>query len=190
MKKISLLIVSLIASLALCCCSSDPTTEPTLDSEPVTVRINISTPTGSTASRSSGSLEWTDANAEKGEMMNNCFTIVVQHGIIKHLLVSEDYAEEKSWVGTLTAKIEPGETTFYSFANIKPEAVGLDPNIDYSTSNTPLPADFDNKLYTVNGNVLTAADFPGGIPMSNKQTIEIKKNTSDVNLEVTLSRCE
>ena len=184
MKKISLLIVSLIASLALCCCSSDPTTEPTIDSKPVTVRINISTPTGSTASRSSGSLEWTDANAEKGEMMNNCFTIVVQHGIIKHLLVSEDYAEEKSWVGTLTAKIEPGETTFYSFANIKPEDVGLDPNIDYSTSNTPLPADFDNKLYTVNGNVLTAADFPGGIPMSNKQTIEIKKNTSDVDLEV------
>ena len=62
--------------------------------------------------------------------------------------------------------------------------MGLDPNIDYSTSNTPLPADFDNKLYTVNGNVLTAADFPGGIPMSNKQTIEIKKNTSDVDLEV------
>lgn len=184
MKKISLLIVSLIASLALCCCSSDPTIEPTNDGKPVTVRINISSSIGSTTSRSSGLLQWTDANAEKGEMMNNCFVIVVQGGIIKHLLVSEDYAEEKSWVGTLTAKIEPGETTFYSFANIKPEDVGLDSNIDYSTSNTPLPADFDNKLYTVNGNVLTAADFPGGIPMSNKQTIEIKKNTSDVDLEV------
>lgn len=184
MKNISLFILSLIATLALCCCSSDPTIEPTNDSKPVNVRINISSSVGVSATRGSGSLEWTDANAEKGEMMYNCFTIIVQGGIIKHLLVSEDYAEEKSWVGTLTAKVNPGETTFYSFANIKPEDVGLDSKIDYSTSNTPLPANFDNKLYTVNGNVLTAADFPNGIPMSNKQTFDIKKNTSDVDLEV------
>ena len=184
MKKISLLILSIIATLALCCCSSDPTIETIDNGKPVNVRINISASVGGTVSRGSGSLEWTDANAEKGEMMNNCFTIIVQGGIIKNLLVSENYTEEKSWVGTLTAKIEPGETTFYSFANIKPEDVGIDSNIDYSTTNTSLPTGFDTKLYTVKGNVLTAADFPNGIPMSNKQTIEIKKTTTDVDLEV------
>ena len=184
MKNISLLILSLTAILALCCCSSDPTVEPTDDSKPVTVRINISSSVGGSATRGSGSLEWTDANAEKGEMMYNCFTVIVQGGIIKHMLVIDDDAEEKSWVGTLTAKVNPGETTFYSFANIKPEEVGLDPKTDYSTSNTPLPVDFDSKLYTVNGNVLTAADFPNGIPMSNKQTFDIKKTTADVDLEV------
>lgn len=184
MKTISLSILALIATMMLCCCSADTNEESAEESKPVSVRINISASAGSSMSRGSGGLEWTDDNADKGEMMNNCFTIIVQGGIIKHLLVSENYTEEKSWVGTLTAKIEPGETTFYSFANIKPEDVGIDPKIDYSTTNTPLPAGFDSKLYSVKGNVLTAADFPKGIPMSNKQTIEIKKTTADVDLEV------
>ena len=103
-------------------------------------------------------------------------------GLVENL--REGYTEEKSWVGTLTAKINPGETTFYSFANIKPEDVEIDSKIDYSTTDTPLPTGFDSKLYSVKGNVLTAADFPKGIPMSNKQTIEIKKTTADLNLEV------
>ena len=184
MKTISLSILALIATMMLCCCSADTNEESAEDSKPVSVRINISASAGGALSRGSGGLEWTDDNADKGEMMNNCFTIIVQGGVIKHLLVSENYTEEKSWVGTLTAKIAPGETTFYSFANIKPEDVGIDSKIDYSTTNTPLPAGFDSKLYSVKGNVLTAANFPKGIPMSNKQTIEIKKTTTDLDLEV------
>ncbi len=184
MKTISLSILALIATMMLCCCSADTNEESAEESKPVSVRINISASAGGALSRGSGGLEWTDDNADKGEMMKNCFTIIVQGGIIKHLLVSENYTEEKSWVGTLTAKIAPGETTFYSFANIKPEDVGIDSKIDYSTTNTPLPTGFDSKLYSVEGNVLTAADFPNGIPMSNKQTIEIKKTTSDIDLEV------
>ncbi len=184
MKNILLSILTLIATLMLCCCSADTNEESAEESKPVSVRINISASAGGALSRGSGELEWTDDNSDKGEMMNNCFVIIVQDGIIKNLLVSEDYTEEKSWIGTLTAKIKPGETTFYSFANIKPEDVGIDSKIDYSTTNTPLPTGFDSKLYSVKGNVLTAADFPNGIPMSNKQTIEIKKTTADLNLEV------
>ena len=184
MKNISLSILTLIANLMLCCCSADTNEEWAEESKPVSVRINIFTSAGGALSRGSGELEWTDDNSDKGEMMKNCFVIIVQDGIIKNLLVSEDYTEEKSWVGTLTAKIQPGETTFYSFANIKPEDVGIDSKIDYSSTNTPLPAGFDSKLYSVKGNVLTAADFPNGIPMSNKQTIEIKKTTADLILDV------
>lgn len=104
MKNISLSILTLIATLMLCCCSADTNEESAEENKPVSVRINISASAGGALSRGSGELGWTDDNSDKGEMMKNCFVIIVQKGIIKNLLVSEDYTEEKSWVGTLTAK--------------------------------------------------------------------------------------
>lgn len=83
-------------------------------------------------------------------------------------------------------ELNTGETTFYSFANIKPEDIGL----DASTSVVqPLPADFDEKTYQMDGNSKLfhqsmAPDLQNGYPMSNKQIVNITDNQQVINLEV------
>ena len=116
-------------------------------------------------------------------MLRNCFVLIVQSGKIKGV-ISKSFAEEKNWVGFLTTKIEPGETTFYSFANISPTVLGIDASIDYSLTDVSLPADFDSKLFTVDGNQQSIIDFANGIPMSNKQTVTVAANKQKVELEV------
>ena len=69
MKNILLSILTLIATLMLCCCSADTNEEWAEESKPVSVRINISASAGGALSRGSGELEWTDDNSDKGEMI-------------------------------------------------------------------------------------------------------------------------
>ena len=83
-------------------------------------------------------------------------------------------------------ELNKDETTFYSFANIKPKEIGL----NASTSvGQPLPADFDQKTYQMDGNcqhfhLLMTPDFPNGYPMSNKQIVNITDNQQVIELEV------
>ena len=84
-------------------------------------------------------------------------------------------------------KLNTGETTFYSFANIKPQEIGLDAN---TSVGQPLPAGFDEKTYQMDGNCqlfhqLMTPDFKNGYPMSNKQVVNITTtNQQVINLEV------
>ena len=184
MKILHLFILLFITTLMLCGCSADPETEPTAEGKVVSISLNISSSGKSVASRAYGAMAWDDANAVEGEMMKNCFVVIVQGGYVKKVLISGNYAQEKSMETTLTTKINAGTTTFYSFANMTPEDVGLSSTTDYTTTNTPLPSGFDSQLHTVNGNVMTIADFPNGIPMSNKQTVDISVDKQKVDLEV------
>lgn len=198
MKKLSIFIMSVIALLAFAGCTAD-TDNDNGGNGKVRVRINISSSGISSASRASGDLSWHDEYVEPGEKMKNCFVVIVQKGKIIDLLKSEEYATEQDYVGRLESTLDEGETTFYSFANISPEELDLNPSPKYyseSNPQKPFPTDFDSKLYAVAGNVGAAIVkpangkpwiknvFPKGIPMSNKQTFTIKKTTQQVDLEV------
>ena len=106
---------------------------------------------------------WVDTNAAPvGEMMHNCFVVIVQNGKIQDI-VENDFTEEVEQT-SLKAKAELGNATFYSFANITPAELGI--------TMTTTPTEIESKYYKVEGNTQTIGDK--GIPMSNKQTVNIK----------------
>lgn len=116
---------------------------------------------------------WVDTNAAReGEMMHNCFVVIVQNGKIQSI-VQRDFTEEVEQT-SLKAKAELGNATFYSFANITPADLGI--------TMTTTPAEIESKYYKVEGNTTTLSTK--GIPMSNKQTVNITSKKQQVDLEV------
>lgn len=121
---------------------------------------------------------WQDQNAaDEGEMMHNCFVVIVQGGKIQSI-VQRDFTGEVEKT-EIKAKVNLGSTTFYSFANIQPSEIGL---ADINSFPADLPAGFDDSYYQVNGN--TDRIGSNGIPMSNKQTVNITDKKQTVDLEV------
>lgn len=121
---------------------------------------------------------WVDTNAAlEGEMMHNCFVVIVQDGKIQSI-VQRDFTEEVEQT-EIKAKVNLGSTTFYSFANIQPSEIGL---AGINSFPADLPAGFDDSYYQVNGN--TDRIVSNGIPMSNKQTVNITDKKQSVDLEV------
>ena len=126
----------------------------------------------------------TDIEALPGEMMKSWFVVVVQNGKIEKIITS-DLKSDVTEVEKDQAFVElnKGETTFYSFANIKPEDIGLD------AITSVLPTGFDEKTYQMDGNSKLfhqsmAPDLQNGYPMSNKQIVNITDNQQVINLEV------
>lgn len=116
---------------------------------------------------------WVDTNAAReGEMMHNCFVVIVQNGKIQSI-VQRDFTEEVEQT-SLKAKAELGNATFYSFANITPAELGI--------TMTTTPTEIESKYYKVEGN--TTQLSANGIPMSNKQTVNITSKKQQVDLEV------
>ena len=116
---------------------------------------------------------WVDTNAAReGEMMHNCFVVIVQNDKIQSI-VQRDFTEEVEQT-SLKAKAELGNATFYSFANITPAELGI--------TMTTTPAEIESKYYKVEGN--TTQLSAKGIPMSNKQTVNISSKKQQVDLEV------
>lgn len=155
----------------------------------VTLQIAASSSQTSQSSRSSLTrAAWeTDTEALPGEMMKSWFVVVVQNGKIEKIITSDlksgvtEVEKDQVFV-----KLNTGATTFYSFANIKPEDIGLDASTSVGQS---LPADFDEKTYQMDGNCqlfhqLMTPDFQNGYPMSNKQVVNITDNQQVINLEV------
>lgn len=158
----------------------------------VGVTLQLSALSSQTSQSSRSSLTraaWeTDTEAMPGEMMKSWFVVVVQNGKIEKIITSDLKSLGVTEVekDQVFVELNKGETTFYSFANIKPEEIGL----DASTSvGQPLPADFDEKTYQMDGNCqlfhqLMTPDFQNGYPMSNKQTVDVVDNQQVINLEV------
>lgn len=182
-----------VCLLAACSAGDDATSFPVqADAENrVGVTLQLSALSSQTSQSSRSSLTragWeTDTEAWPGEMMKSWFVVVVQNGQIEKIITSDlksgvtEVEKDQVFV-----KLNTGETTFYSFANIKPEDIGL----DASTSvGQPLPADFDEKTYQMDGNSKLfhqsmAPDLQNGYPMSNKQMVNITDNQQVINLEV------
>lgn len=181
-----------VCLLAACSAGDDATSFPgQADAENrVGVMLQLSALSSQTSQSSRSSLTraaWeTDTEALPGEMMKSWF-VVVQNGTIEKIITSDlksgvtEVEKDQVFV-----ELNKGETTFYSFANIKPEDIGL----DASTSvGQPLPAGFDEKTYQMDGNcqrfhLLMTPDFLNGYPMSNKQVVNITDNQQVIDLEV------
>ena len=157
----------------------------------VTLQLSALSSQTSQSSRTSQTMAaWeTDTDALPGEMMKSWFVVVVQNGKIEKIITSDLKSlgvteVEKDQV--FVKELNMGETTFYSFANIKPEEIGLDAG---TPEGQPLPAGFDEKTYQMDGNSqlfhqLMTPDFQNGYPMSNKQTVDVVDNQQVINLEV------
>ena len=175
------------AVLALTGCTADSDVQPADNGKKyVSVRLCINASSSTTRSDLLGSdggattTTWNDNNATDGEFMRNCFAVAVQKGKIAGIVKSGDLQQEQSYVSTLAMKLQPEETTIYSFANITPAQLG----IDESTAVGSAAPDFDSMTFGVDGNVSTASDFADGIPMSGKRTVDITEQTQQVDLEV------
>ena len=184
-----------VCLLAACSAGDDATSFPgQADAEnQVGVTLQLSALSSQTSQSSRSSLTraaWeTDTEALPGEMMKSWFVVVVQNGKIERIITSDLKSlgvteVEKDQV--FVKELNKGETTFYSFANIKPEEIGLDAG---TPEGQPLPAGFDEQTYQMNGNSqlfhqLMTPDFPNGYPMSNKQVVNITDNQQVINLEV------
>lgn len=182
-----------VCLLAACSAGDDATSFPgQADAENrVGVTLQLSALSSQTSQSSRSSLTragWeTDTEAMPGEMMKSWFVVVVQNGTIEKIISSDlksDVTEvEKDQV---FVKLKTGATTFYSFANIKPEEIGLNASTSVGQQ---LPTDFDEQTYQMDGNsqhfhLLMTPDFQNGYPMSNKQVVNITDNQQVINLEV------
>ena len=183
-----------VCLLAACSAGDDATSFPgQADAENrvgVTLQLSALSSQTSQSSRSSQTrAAWeTDTEALPGEMMKSWFVVVVQNGKIEKIITSDLKSLGVTEVekDQVFVELNKGETTFYSFANLKLSEIGL----DASTSvGQPLPADFDEKTYQMDGNCqlfhqLMTPDFQNGYPMSNKQVVNITDNQQVINLEV------
>ena len=183
-----------VCLLAACSAGDDATSFPgQADAENrVGVTLQLSALSSQTSQSSRSSLTragWeTDTEAWPGEMMKSWFVVVVQNGKIEKIITSDFQSGvtevEKDQV--FVKELNMGETTFYSFANIKPEEIGLDA---ITSVGQQLPAGFDEKTYQMNGNselfhLSMTPEFQNGYPMSNKQMVNITDNQQVINLEV------
>lgn len=155
----------------------------------VTLRLSALSSQTSQSSRSSLTrAAWeTDIEALPGEMMKSWFVVVVQNGTIEKIITS-DFESGVTEVekDQVFVKLNTGATTFYSFANIKPEEIGLNASTSVGQQ---LPTDFDEQTYQMDGNsklfhLSMTSDFQNGYPMSNKQTVDVVDNQQVINLEV------
>ena len=182
-----------VCLLAACSAGDEATSFPgQADAENrVGVTLQLSALSSQTSQSSRSSLTragWeTDTEAWPGEMMKSWFVVVVQNGQIEKIITSDlksgvtEVEKDQAFV-----ELNKGETTFYSFANIKPEDIGLDA---ITFVGQPLPAGFDQKTYQMDGNSKLfhqsmAPDLQNGYPMSNKQIVNITDNQQVIELEV------
>lgn len=182
-----------VCLLAACSAGDDATSFPgQADAENrvgVTLQLSALSSQTSQSSRSSLTRAWeTDTEALPEEMMKSWFVVVVQNGTIEKIITSDlkslgvtEVEKDQAFV-----ELNKGKTTFYSFANIKPEDIGLDAITSVGKS---LPDGFDEKTYQMDGNSklfhqLMTPEFQNGYPMSNKQMVDITDNQQVIKLEV------
>lgn len=175
----------LIAMLGLLACTPDalPTVGPEPAPEPgneESVEIQVG-------------VRHADAQIVEGELMRDWLVVICNEDnrivdIVRNGAYADtetEHSEDEFW-----ERMSPGTYTFYSFANIQPEELGL----AGKGKGDVLPQDFfEQQKYSVQIPSLTFADhwsdypsdyFPQGIPMSNKQVIDIGSETKSVQLEV------
>ena len=186
-KNIFTYMLALFSTLALTGCFEDSNDDCQGQAESSKTQVELRlAASASSPTRASGNINgvtratWVDTNAApEGEMMHNCFVVIVQNGKIQNIIerdFSTDGEQESTVIKTVVAK---GAATFYSFANISRADIGLE---GINSFPAELPAGFDNMYYKVEGN--TSSISSNGIPMSNKQTATIDDNTRTVSLEV------
>ena len=186
-KNIFTYMLALFSTLALTGCFEDSNDDCQGQAESSKTQVELRlAASASSPTRASGNINgvtratWVDSNAApEGEMMHNCFVVIVQNGKIQNIVERDFSANGEQEATTIKTVVAKGAATFYSFANISRADIGLD---GINSFPADLPAGFDNMYYKVEGN--TSSISGNGIPMSNKQTAIIDDNTRTVSLEV------
>lgn len=158
-------------------------------------RVSGTSHTGS-SSRSSADPrqgDYSDTHMVAGELMRNWLVVICdkENRIIDMVKngAYEDAETERSQ-DQFWERMTPGTYVFYSFANIQASELGL---ADKQKGDMLPSGYFEEQKYSVKIPSLTFADhwsdfsldyFPQGIPMSNKQVINITHNTQSIQLEV------
>lgn len=186
-KNIFTYMLALFSTLALTGCFEDSNDECQGQAESSKTQVELRlAASASSPTRASGNINgvtratWVDSNAApEGEMMHNCFVVIVQNGKIQNIVERDFSANGEQETTTIKTVVAKGAATFYSFANISRADIGLD---GINSFPAELPTGFDNMYYKVEGN--TSSISGNGIPMSNKQTAIIDDNTRTISLEV------
>ena len=157
------------------------------------VEIHLGVVSNAGSSSRAGS-DYSDVNMQAGELMRNWLVIIVdnRNRQIIDIKENETYAsgEIERSQDSFWERMSPGTYTFYSFANISKNELGIG---QYKQGDT-LPTEFfEKKTCPVKIPSLVFADdwsdfeigyFTNGIPMSNKQVVTIGEDTKNIDLEV------
>lgn len=174
-RPYSLLLALCVGALCLlaAACSSDEVEPTTGNRVRVHLAIGVARTAGSTAVVRRAAA-YDDANADEGEMMRNWVVLIVsEDGIVQQILQSSGYSGERE-EDAYDTSLSAGTYTFYTFANLSLSDVGLG---SLAVGGT-LPDGFDASTYSLSANKLAVADFSAGLPMSNKQTVTLQRNTT------------
>ena len=175
-----LFFITAVLTGLLAACSTDDSTpagsgQDSSDSVAVHLSIGVRPQTGGNVATRA----YTDAHAVDGELMKNWIIIAVQNGKIEKIIQNATaYSAANTEQDEVLTHLAVGETTFYCFANMSLADLGL------TATSTTLPDGFDSKTFTVNGNQTAVSGFADGIPMSNKQTVDVEAHTNDITLQV------
>ena len=191
LKRLRLYLPAITAIFALTACQGDSVEElGGSQSSSGNARVTLRIATDNAISDNASTRAWEDsenAKADRTEMMYSWHVILVDASnkvVFKksNTAVTDDNAEIDVVAENL--ELAAGTYTAYSFANIPesslPDAIKKDVGAEFSSADVTALA---NATYTVNGNGFTPSSNQG-IPMSNKQTLNITASDTEKDLIV------
>ena len=190
LKRLRLYLPAITAIFALTACQGDSVEE--LDgSQPSSgkARVTLRIATDNAISDKASTRAWEDVNAktDRTEMMYSWHVILVDaSNKVVFKKSSTTVAEANAEIDIVAENLElaAGTYTAYSFANIPvsslPAAINKEVGADFTSADVTALA---NATYTVNGNGFEPS-ANNGIPMSNKQTLNITASDTEKDLIV------
>lgn len=146
-----------------------------------------------TASQAHSRADYSDTYMVAGELMRNWLVVITDKenqiiDIVKNDAFGSGETERSA--DDFWERMTPGVYTFYSFANIQASELGLDDKkkgdyLPYSFfENQKYSVKIPSPIFTDHWSDYPLDYFPHGIPMSNKQVVEVTENTKSISLEV------
>ena len=183
----SIYLLAIAATLSFTACSSDSEDvqggeQPTVQEGKAKVTLRIATDNGKATTRA-----WTDQNAktERSEMMYSWIVLITDGNAIKYKF-SGNPSDAKAEIDDVCTDVEmaSGTYTVYSFANISETSLKTILGVSSLNAGTALTdATVTAATATINGNGFVPSES-NGIPMSNKQTLNVTSGSVSKDLIV------
>ena len=190
LKRLRLYLPAITAIFALTACQGDSVEElGGSQSSSGNARVTLRIATDNAISDKASTRAWEDVNAkaDRTEMMYSWHVILVDaSNKVVFKKSSTTVANDNAEIDIVAENLElaAGTYTAYSFANIPvsslPAAINKEVGAEFSSADVTALA---NATYTVNGNGFTPSSNQG-IPMSNKQTLNITASDTEKDLIV------
>ena len=190
LKRLRLYLPAITAIFALTACQGDSVEElGGSQSSSGNARVTLRIATDNAISDKASTRAWEDANskADRTEMMYSWHVVLVDaNNKVVFKKSNTTVAEANAEIDIVAENLElaAGTYTAYSFANIPvsslPAAINKEVGADFTSADVTALA---NATYTVNGNGFEPS-ANNGIPMSNKQTLNITASDTEKDLIV------